>query len=163
MAMSELPASRDAAGGQAAQTDFEPKIVAFCCYYCAYSAADLAGSMRLQYPPNVRLVEMPCSGKIDPLVILSAFQSGADGVYVAGCMEGDCHFLKGNLRARKRVTKLKSLLAEMGFDPRRLEMYNLSSSMGPRFAEIAREMTARIRELGPSPLSARQGEGSEIT
>lgn len=140
---------------------FEPKIVAFCCYFCAYSAADLAGSMRLQYPPNVRLVEMPCSGKIDPLVILSAFESGADGVYVAGCMEGDCHFLRGNLRAKKRVNHLKTLLSDMGLDPQRLEMYNLSSSMGPRFAEIAREMTERIRQLGPSPLADRQGEGSE--
>lgn len=168
--MSERPAP----GG------FEPKIVAFCCYYCAYSAADLAGSMRIQYPANVRLVEVPCSGKVDPLVILSAFESGADGVYVAGCLEGDCHFLKGNLRAKKRVARLKTLLEDVGLDPQRLEMHNLSSSMGPRFAEIAREMTERIRGLGPSPLSVRstpaapaapaapgpqgpQGEGSEAS
>jgi len=133
---------------------FEPKIVAFCCYFCAYSAADLAGSMRLQYPPNIRLVEMPCSGKIDPQVILSAFESGADGVYVAGCMEGDCHFLRGNFRAKKRVGRMKALLREIGLEPERLEMYNLSSSDGPRFAAIAREMTERIRRLGPSPLAA---------
>ncbi|MBC7347376.1 MAG: hydrogenase iron-sulfur subunit [Clostridia bacterium] len=134
-------------------TAFEPKIVAFCCYYCAYAAADLAGSMRLAYPPNIRLVEMPCSGKADARVILKAFEEGADGVYVAGCLEGDCHFLKGNLRAKKRVAALKKRLAEIGLEPERLEMFNLSGSMGPRFAEIAREMTERIRALGPSPLN----------
>ncbi|MGI9953285.1 hydrogenase iron-sulfur subunit [Moorellaceae bacterium AZ2] len=133
--------------------EFEPKIVAFCCYYCAYSAADLAGSMRLQYPANVRLVELPCTGKVDVRVLLGAFEEGADGVYVAGCLEGDCHFLKGNIRARKRVEYAKKLLDEIGIGGERLEMYNLSSSMGPRFAEIAREFTARIKSLGPSPLN----------
>jgi len=133
--------------------EFEPKIIAFCCYYCAYSAADLAGSMRLQYPANVRLVELPCTGKVDVRVLLGAFEEGADGVYVAGCLEGDCHFLKGNIRARKRVEYTKKLLDEIGVGGERLEMYNLSSSMGPRFAEIAREFTERIKGLGPSPLN----------
>jgi len=132
---------------------FEPRIIAFCCYYCAYSAADLAGSMRLQYPANVRLIELPCSGKIEHNLLLTAFEEGADGVYVAGCMEGDCHFLQGNVRARKRVEYVKKLLDTLGIGGERLEMYNLSSSMGPRFAEIAREMTDRIRALGPSPLN----------
>ncbi|GFN23609.1 hydrogenase iron-sulfur subunit [Thermanaeromonas sp. C210] len=133
--------------------EFEPKIVAFCCYYCAYSAADLAGSLRLQYPANVRLIEFPCTGKVDVRVLLGAFEEGADGVYVAGCLEGDCHFLKGNIRARKRVEYTKKLLDEIGIGGERLEMYNLSSSMGPRFAEIAREFTERIKSLGPSPLN----------
>lgn len=133
--------------------DFSPKIIAFCCYYCAYSAADLAGSMRLQYPPNIRMVELPCSGKIDARVIMEAFEKGADGVYVAGCLEGDCHFLKGNIRARRRVAHVKKLLEEIGVGKDRLEMFNLSGSMGPRFAEIATEMTERIKKLGPSPLS----------
>ncbi|MBS3976598.1 MAG: hydrogenase iron-sulfur subunit [Syntrophomonadaceae bacterium] len=133
--------------------DFSPKIIAFCCYYCAYSAADLAGSMRLQYPPNIRMVELPCSGKIDARVIMEAFEKGADGVYVAGCLEGDCHFLKGNIRARRRVAHVKKLLEEIGVGGNRLEMFNLSGSMGPRFAEIATEMTERIKKLGPSPLS----------
>ncbi|KKM09180.1 heterodisulfide reductase subunit MvhD [Clostridiales bacterium PH28_bin88] len=133
--------------------EFQPKIVAFCCYYCAYSAADLAGSMRLQYPPNIRLVEMPCSGKTDVRVLLEAFENGADGVYVAGCMEGDCHFLKGNIMAKRRVKALKKLLDEIGIGGERVEMFNLSSAMGPRFAEIAREFTERIRGLGPSPLN----------
>ncbi|OAT80282.1 hydrogenase iron-sulfur subunit [Desulfotomaculum copahuensis] len=138
--------------------EFEPKIVAFCCHYCAYSAADLAGSMRLQYPSNIRIVEMTCSGNIDHRVILNAFEEGADGVYVAGCMEGDCHFLKGNYRAKKRVNHVKQMLDEIGFDSRRLEFYNLSAAMGPRFAEIANEMTQRIKELGPSPLNKKEGD-----
>lgn len=133
--------------------EFEPKIVAFCCYYCAYSAADLAGSMRLQYPANVRLIEIPCTGKTDVRILLEAFEDGADGVYVAGCMERDCHFLRGNLRAKKRVQYAKKILDEIGIGGERLEMYNLSSSMGPRFAEIAREFTEKIRQLGPSPLN----------
>ncbi len=132
---------------------FEPRIIAFCCYYCAYSAADLAGSMRLQYPANIRMIELPCSGKIEHNMLLAAFEEGADGVYVAGCMEGDCHYLKGNIRARKRVGYVKKLLDELGIGGDRLEMYNLSSAMGPRFAEIANEMTERIRALGPSPLN----------
>lgn len=134
-------------------SDFEPKIVAFACYYCAYSAADLAGSMRLQYPANVRVIETPCSGKTDIRVLLEAFEKGADGVYVLGCMEGDCHFLKGNLRAKLRVKEAKKILDEVGLGGERLEMYNLSAAMGPRFAEIAKEFTERIRKLGPSPLN----------
>jgi coenzyme F420-reducing hydrogenase delta subunit len=136
----------------AGTAEFTPKIVAFCCYFCAYSAADLAGSMRLQYPSTVRVIEVPCSGKVDPLMLLEAFLAGADGVYVAGCMEGDCHFLRGNFRAKKRVLATKRLLDEIGFGGDRLEMFNLSGSMGPRFAEIAHEMTERIKKLGPSPL-----------
>ncbi len=140
--------------------DFNPKIVAFCCYYCAYSAADLAGSLRLQYPPTVRMIEQPCSGKVDIRLLLEAFEDGADGVYVAGCLEGDCHFLKGNIRAKKRVNAAKKILDKIGIGGERLEMFNLSGSMGPRFAEIATEMTNRILELGPSPLrQARQAEG----
>lgn len=134
-------------------TVFEPKIIAFCCYYCAYSAADLAGSMRLEYPANIKIVEMPCSGKTDIRVLLEAFERGADGVYVLGCMEGDCHFLKGNLRAKRRVQEAKKILEEIGISGERLEMFNLSAAMGPRFAKIANEFTERIRKLGPSPLN----------
>lgn len=108
--------------------------------------------MRLQYSPNIRIIEMPCSGTIDHRVLLQAFEDGADGVFVAGCMEGDCHFQKGNYRAKKRVNAVKKLLDEIGLGGDRLEMYNLSAAMGPRFAEIANEMTERIRQLGPSPL-----------
>ncbi|MFZ5626920.1 MAG: hydrogenase iron-sulfur subunit [Bacillota bacterium] len=141
--------------------DFEPKIIAFCCYYCAYAAADLAGTMRLQYPPAVRLVEQPCSGRVDVRVILEAFLQGADGVFVAGCLEGDCHFLKGNLRARKRVEAAKRILDELGLGRERLEMFNLSGSMGPRFKEIVEEMTERILALGPNPLNRREVAGDD--
>jgi len=143
-------------------SDFQPKIVAFCCYYCAYSAADLAGSMRLQYPPNIRMVELPCSGKADIRVVLEAFEKGADGVYVAGCLEGDCHFLKGNIMAKRRIKQAKKLLDEIGIGGDRLEMFNLSGSMGPRFAEVAEEMTEQIRKLGPSPLNPAYKESKEI-
>jgi len=130
----------------------EPLILAFCCHYCAYAAADLAGSLRLNYPPNVRVVRVPCTGKVEVNHILRAFEWGVDGVIVAGCLEGGCHFLEGNLRARKRVERTKQLLKEIGMEPERLEMFNLSSAEGPRFAEIIREMTERVRDLGLSPL-----------
>ncbi len=129
---------------------FEPQIIAFCCHYCAYAAADLAGSARMQYSPNVKIIRLPCSGKVDVLHILHAFETGADGVYVAACLEGGCHFLQGNLRAKKRVAYAKQLLEEVGIESERLGMYNLSSAMGGEFARIANEMTEKIRELGPT-------------
>ncbi len=132
--------------------DFVPEITAFCCRFCSYAAADLAGSMRLNYPPNVKIVLLPCTGKVDALYLLKAFEGGADGVMVAGCREGDCHFLVGNLRAKRRVEKVKRLLDEVGVGGERVAMFNLSSAMGGRFAEIAREVTEKIRALGPSPL-----------
>ncbi len=130
------------------QDDFEPKIVAFCCHYCAFAAADLAGVLRLKYPPNVHIIRLPCSGKLDTLYLLKAFEAGADGVMVAGCLEGSCHFISGNLRAKRRVLAVKSLLEKIGIEKERLEFFNLSSAQGDRFAQIAREMTERIRELG---------------
>ena len=135
------------------QGDFEPKIIAFCCHYCSYAAADLAGSMRLQYPTNIKIIKIPCTGKIDVMYLLSAFEEGADGVMVAGCEEGSCHFINGNIRAKKKVQYTKKILDEIGIGGERLEMYNLSAAMGHRFAEITREMTERIKKLGPSPLS----------
>lgn len=132
--------------------EFEPIIVAFCCHYCAYGAADLAGSMRLEYPTNIRIIRLPCTGKVTPILLLRAFEKGADGVYVAGCLEGDCHFIHGNLVAKPRVNYTKKLIEEAGLEPERLEMFNMSAAMGPRFAEVAREFTERIKALGPSPL-----------
>lgn len=144
----ELSARTVAADGAVAPV----QIVAFCCFYCAYAAADLAGVMRLTYPPNVKLVLLPCTGGVDPLYILRAFEAGADGVLVAGCLEGQCHYQVGNLHAKSRVRDLKTRLEDAGIGGERLEMFNLSSAQGPRFAEIAREMTARIEALGPSPV-----------
>ena len=127
-------------------------IVAFCCHYCAYAAADLAGTMRLQYPGTVRVLRLPCTGKIEVNYLLAAFERGADGVFVAGCLEGGCHFQEGNLRARRRVERAKQFLSEIGLEPERLEMFNLSSAEGTRFAEIVTERSARIARIGPSPL-----------
>lgn len=132
--------------------DNEPLILAFCCHYCAYAAADLAGSMRLEYPHNVRVLRLPCTGKIEVDYILTAFERGVDGVIVAGCLEGGCHFIEGNLRARRRVERAKQLLEEIGLEPQRLEIFNLSSAEGARFAEIVTEMAGRLAALGPSPL-----------
>lgn len=134
---------------------FEPQIVAFCCHYCAYAAADLAGSMRLNYPPNVKIIKIPCTGRVDVLHLLEALEHGADGVLVAGCIEGECHFQKGNLYAKKRVMHTKELLKQLGLEPERVEMYNLSSAMGNRFAEIMYEFTEKIRTLGSNPINKR--------
>jgi len=132
--------------------DFEPVIVAFCCHYCAYTAADMAGSMRLAYPSNVKIVRVPCSGKVDVKHILRALQNGADGVYVAGCLEGDCHFKNGNVKAARRVAYAKKLLDEIGIGGDRVEMITMSAGMGERFARTATDITEKIRELGPNPV-----------
>ena len=134
--------------------NFEPVIVAFCCHYCAYTAADMAGSKRLCYPPNVKIIKVPCSGKVDAIHIMKALEMGADGVYVAGCLEGECHYISGNLKARRKVEYVQKTLKELGVEPERLQMYNLSSAQGARFAEIAIEMVEKIRELGPTPIKS---------
>jgi F420-non-reducing hydrogenase iron-sulfur subunit len=131
---------------------FEPVIVAFCCHYCAYTAADMAGSQRRCYPANVKIIRVPCSGKVDAIHIVKAFEKGADGVYVAGCLEGDCHFKTGNTRAARRVVQVQKLLDEIGIGGDRLEMVLLSAGMGDRFAETAKNITEKIRQLGPSPI-----------
>ena len=113
--------------------------------------------MRLSYPSSVKVVKVPCTGRVDILLMLHAFEKGVDGVYLAGCLEGECHFLRGNLRARRRVEYVKGLLEETGLGGGRLEMYNMSASQGQRFAEVAREMTERIRALGPSPVKGVKG------
>ena len=138
-------------------SECESKIVAFCCNFCAFAAADLAGAMRLQYSPNVRIIRLPCTGKVDAIHLMKAFEDGADAVFVAGCLEGQCHYLEGNLRAKKRVAYVKKLLAEVEIEPERLEMFNLSSAMGGRFAEIVEEMTERITKLGPTYISRKKG------
>ncbi len=134
---------------------FEPKVIAFCCHYCAYSAADLAGSMRMEYSPNVRIVKLLCTGKVDTVHLLKAIEDGADAVFVAGCEEGDCHFLEGNLRAKRRVKQAKKLLEEVGIEGDRVEMYNMGASDAPLFAAAVNEMTERARTLGPNPLKKR--------
>jgi coenzyme F420-reducing hydrogenase delta subunit len=112
--------------------------------------------MRLSYPSNIRVIQVPCTGRVDIIHLLKAFEEGADGVYVAGCLEGECHFLAGNLKAKRKVTYVKGVLEELGIEPERMEMFNLSSAQGAQFAEIANQMNEQITELGPSPVIINQ-------
>jgi coenzyme F420-reducing hydrogenase delta subunit len=114
--------------------------------------------MRLQYPTEIKIIMMPCTGRVDIIHLLKAFEGGADAVFVAGCLEGECHYLTGNIRAKKRVNKLKKDFVQMGMEPDRLQMFNLSSSEGPRFAAIAKEMTELAYKLGPSPVKHKERE-----
>ncbi len=132
--------------------NFEPKIVAFCCHYCAYAAADLSGSMRLQYPPNVRIIRTPCTGRLEVDYYLRAFENGADGVLVAGCLEGGCHFIDGNLFAKKRVNATRDLLEEMGLEKDRLRMINNSAAMANNLVNVIREMVDTIKKIGTNPI-----------
>jgi coenzyme F420-reducing hydrogenase delta subunit len=133
---------------------WQPEIIVFCCNYCAYAAADLAGARRMQYPPNVRVVHVPCTGKIELEHILASFEKGVDGVLVAGCLEGGCHFLEGNLRARRRTDHLRDMLDEIGVGRERLRMVNLSAAMAPTFVRSVNEIVQTIESLGPNPLKA---------
>jgi coenzyme F420-reducing hydrogenase delta subunit len=130
-------------------TRWEPKIVAFLCNWCSYAGADLAGVSRMQYPPSIRVVRVPCSGRINPLFIVSALQSGADGVLVSGCHPGDCHYLSGNLVARRKFALMKSLLAHVGIEPARVQFSWVSASEGGRFASLIEQVTEDVRKLGP--------------
>ncbi len=136
----------------APEAGFDPEVVAFCCRHCTYAAADLAGGLRQSYPSALKIVELPCTGRIDVPTLLHSFEQGADGVLVAGCLEGRCHYLQGNLYARKRVDYLGGLLREIGLEPERLRMINISAAMGVQFAQLAAEHVHTIRALGPSPL-----------
>jgi len=128
---------------------FEPSIVAFCCRWCSYSAADLAGSMRLQYPPNVKIILVPCTGRVDIKHVLHALEKGADGVFLSGCLIGDCHYIEGNIKAAKRMAYAKKLVEAAGIEPERVEMFYNAASMGPQFAETCIKFTETIRALGP--------------
>lgn len=128
---------------------FEPRIVAFVCNWCTYAGADLAGTSRLQYAPNVRIVKLPCTGRIDPLFVLKAFEGGADAVLVSGCHPGDCHYTSGNYHARRRWTLFRDLLDFTGIDPRRLHFSWVSAAEGRKFADLINEVTAKVREAGP--------------
>lgn len=127
---------------------FEPRIIAFCCNWCAYAAADLAGGLRIQYPPNVRIIRVMCSGSVDPLAVVKALCYGADGVLVLGCRIGDCHYMTGNHLAKKRIAVLQRLLSYLGIDPRRVRIDWVSASEGERFAQIVREFTEEMKKLG---------------
>lgn len=136
------------------QEAFQPKIVGFLCNWCAYSGADLAGVSHLQSSPNIRIIRTMCSGRVDPAMILRAFQLGADGVLVAGCHFGDCHYLEGNFKTMRRIELLKMVLKRFGIDERRLRLEWISASEAEKYARVSFEFTEQIREMGPLALQA---------
>jgi len=128
---------------------FEPRIVAFLCRWCSYAGADLAGTSRLKYPPNIIPIRVPCSGRVDPQWVLEAFERGADGVFIGGCHPGDCHYVSGNYKTRRRVVLLKKLLPQLGIEPERLRLEWISATEGQRFAQVVTEFVQELKELGP--------------
>jgi F420-non-reducing hydrogenase iron-sulfur subunit len=137
--------------------DSEPQIIGFLCRWCSYPGADLAGTSRLAYSPSLRVVRVPCSGRVDPLFVLKAFQDGADGVMVLGCHPGDCHYLEGNYHARRRYTLMHSLLEYVGLERERLLVDWVSAAEGGRFAQMATKFAAQVKELGPCGLGTSGG------
>ena len=134
------------------RSTFEPTIIGFLCNWCTYAGADLAGTSRIQYPPNIRIIRMMCSGSLDPTYVLKVLLEGADGVLIGGCHPGDCHYISGNLKARRRVAILKAVLEDAGLEPERVWLRWISASEGAYFAETVREMVDHLRVLGPNPL-----------
>lgn len=133
------------------QDNFEPKIIAFCCNWCSYAGADLAGVSRLQYPPNIRIIRVMCSSMVHPNLVIDALTRGADGIIMCGCHPGDCHYIEGNVRAESRAEAINLMLEDFGLEGERFRLEWISASEGPKFAEVMREMVETIRALGPSP------------
>jgi F420-non-reducing hydrogenase iron-sulfur subunit len=148
----ETAKENESAPDPAPRLNRDPEIIAFCCNYCAFSAAALAGSKRMQYPAGVRIISVPCTGKLEMEHILEAFEKGVDGVLIVGCLEGGCHYVEGNLRARKRTDRIRAVLDEIGLGNERLQMVNLSDSMASAFVQHIQEIMETIRMLGPNPL-----------
>ena len=132
--------------------EYKPRIVGFLCNWCSYAGADLAGVSRLQMPPSFRIIRVMCSSRVDPLFVIKAFLGGADGVIIAGCHPGDCHYLKGNYYARRKFAVLKKTFEELGLEAERLRLSWVSASEGPRFAEVVTEFTETVKKLGPNPV-----------
>jgi len=140
-------------------TEYEPKLIGFLCNWCSYAGADLAGVSRFQYPPNLRVIRVMCSGRVHPAHILEAFRDGADGVLVAGChIPTDCHYISGNFKAQRRIAMVKRLMEQLGIDPERLRLEWISAAEGDKFAKTIREMTEDLKRLGPSPVVKRLTE-----
>ncbi|MFH1086377.1 MAG: hydrogenase iron-sulfur subunit [Chloroflexota bacterium] len=129
--------------------EWEPRILAFLCSWCSYAGADLAGTARIQYPPSIRIIRVPCSGRVNPIFIVEALRQGADGVLVSGCHPGDCHYLVGNYYARRRFAVLQRYLEYLGIEPGRVQFSWISASEGTRFAEVVTKVTEDVRSLGP--------------
>ncbi len=130
--------------------EFEPLIVSFCCNWCSYAGADLAGVSRLQYPPNIRIIRVMCSGMVHPNLVIDALTKGADGVLICGCHPGDCHYGEGNLKTEKRAEAITLMLEDFGLEEERFRLEWVSASEGPKFAEVVREFTEQVKKLGPS-------------
>ena len=128
---------------------FEPNIIGFLCNWCSYAGADLAGTSRIQYPPNLKVIRVMCSGRVNPIFVINALQQGADGVLIGGCHPGDCHYERGNYLARRRMAVLKNMLEYAGIDPRRVRMTWVSAAEGKKFADVIKEVTEDIKKLGP--------------
>lgn len=139
------------------ETKWEPKVLGLLCKWCSYAGADLAGTGRKKYPHNIKIIKVPCSGRVDPLLILKAFRLGFDGVLVSGCHPGDCHYQTGNYRARRRMAITKKFLESMGVDSRRLQASWVSASEGGKFADVVRDMVKELEEIGPNELFATDG------
>jgi len=135
-------------------SEFEPNIIGFLCNWCSYAGADLAGTSRMKYPANIKTIRVMCSGRVDPVYILEALKKGADGVLVAGCHPGDCHYQSGNYKANRRMKLLKTMLVELGLEPERVRFEYVSASEGKKYADLISEMTEDIRRLGPNPLKS---------
>jgi len=142
--------------------NFEPKIVAFCCNWCSYAGADLAGTSRIQYSPNVRVIRVMCSGRVNPLFVLKALSIGADGVLVLGCHPGDCHYIEGNYKAMRRIPLLKKMLKQLGIEEERVRLEWVSASEGARFAEVTDSFAQSIKDLGPSSLAHLKQSSKEV-
>lgn len=134
---------------------FEPLIIGFCCNWCSYAGADLAGTSRIQYPPNIRIIRVMCSGMVHPNLVMDAFTKGADGVLICGCHPGDCHYQEGNLKAEKRAEAIKLMLQDFGIEEERFKLEWVSASEGPKFAQVIKELTETVKKLGPSPYKVR--------
>ena len=134
-----------------AENNFEPLIIGFCCNWCSYAGADLAGVSRMQYPPNIRVIRVMCSGMVHPNLVIDALTKGADGVLMCGCHPGDCHYLEGNLKAEARADAIKLMLQDFGIEEERFRLEWVSASEGGRFAQVVTEMVEEIKQLGPSP------------
>jgi F420-non-reducing hydrogenase iron-sulfur subunit len=132
--------------------EFEPNILGFLCNWCSYAGADLAGTSRMKYPSNLKSIRVMCSGRVDPSFVLEAFRKGVDGVLIAGCHPGDCHYQSGNYKTNRRVKLLKKLLEELGIDPKRVRFEYVSASEGQKFATVVTEFVAEIKKLGPNPI-----------
>jgi F420-non-reducing hydrogenase iron-sulfur subunit len=143
------------------EKEFEPNILGFLCNWCSYAGADLAGTSRMTYPANLKSIRVMCSGRVEPAFVLEALRKGVDGVLIAGCHPGDCHYQSGNYKTNRRVKLLKKLLEELGIDPRRIRFEYVSASEGQKFASVVTEFVAEIKKLGPNPILVQKEEGKK--